>query len=43
MTLADPLLGPLAAIIDRIVRDKTARDQATLELVKLREQMPAHG
>jgi hypothetical protein len=43
MAPTGPLLGLVAAIIGRVVRDKAARDQATLELVKLREQMPAHG
>lgn len=35
MPLLDSLLGPLTSIIDRIIPDKAARDQAKLELIKL--------
>ncbi|WP_324742580.1 holin family protein [Tsuneonella sp. CC-YZS046] len=35
MALLEALIGPLAAIIDKIIPDKTARDQAKLELIKL--------
>jgi hypothetical protein len=35
MPILDSLLGPLASIIDKIVPDKAARDQAKLELIKL--------
>lgn len=35
MSPFDALLGPLTSIIDRIIPDKTARDQAKLELIKL--------
>lgn len=33
--LLDALLGPLTAIIDKIIPDKEARDRAKLELIKL--------
>jgi hypothetical protein len=35
MALLETLIGPLAAIIDKIIPDKAARDQAKLELLKL--------
>ena len=35
MALLETLIGPLAAIIDKIIPDKAARDQAKLELMKL--------
>lgn len=35
MPIMEALIGPLAAIIDKIVPDKAARDQAKLELIKL--------
>lgn len=35
MPILDSLLGPLTAIIDRIIPDKTQRDQAKLELIRL--------
>jgi len=35
MPLLDALLGPLTAIIDKIIPDKEARDRAKLELIKL--------
>ncbi len=35
MPLLDSLLGPLTAIIDRIIPDKDARDRAKLELIRL--------
>ncbi len=35
MALLEALIGPLAAIIDKIIPDKAARDQAKLELMKL--------
>jgi len=35
MPILDSLLGPLTSIIDKIIPDKTARDQAKLELIKL--------
>ncbi|MFA7603202.1 MAG: holin family protein [Novosphingobium sp.] len=35
MSPFDALLGPLTSIIDRIIPDKAARDQAKLELIKL--------
>jgi hypothetical protein len=35
MPILDSLLGPLTSIIDKIIPDKAARDQAKLELLKL--------
>ncbi len=35
MPILDSLLGPLTSIIDKIIPDKAARDQAKLELIKL--------
>ncbi|MBW8753169.1 MAG: holin family protein [Sphingomonadales bacterium] len=35
MPIFDSLLGPLTSIIDKIIPDKAARDQAKLELLKL--------
>ena len=35
MPLLDSLLGPLTAIIDRIIPDKAGREAAKLELIKL--------
>lgn len=35
MPLLDSLLGPITAIIDKIIPDKDARDRAKLELLKL--------
>jgi len=35
MALLETLIGPLAAIIDKIIPNKAARDQAKLELMKL--------
>jgi hypothetical protein len=35
MPIIDSLIGPLAAIIDKLIPDKTARDQAKLELIRL--------
>jgi hypothetical protein len=35
MPLLDSLLGPLTAIIDKVLPDKDARDRAKLELLKL--------
>ena len=35
MPLFEALIGPLAAIIDKVIPDKAARDKAKLELVKL--------
>jgi hypothetical protein len=35
MPLLDSLLGPLTAIIDKVIPDKAAREQAKLELIKL--------
>lgn len=35
MPLLDSLLGPITAIIDKIIPDKDARDRAKLELLRL--------
>jgi hypothetical protein len=35
MPIIETLIGPLAAIIDKIIPDKAARDQAKLELIRL--------
>ena len=35
MPIFDALVGPLAAIIDKIIPDKAARDKAKLELLQL--------
>ena len=35
MPLFEALLGPLAAIIDKVIPDKAAREQAKLELLRL--------
>jgi hypothetical protein len=35
MPLLDSLLGPLTAIIDKVIPDKDARDRAKLELLRL--------
>ncbi|MDR7103066.1 holin family protein [Croceicoccus sp. BE223] len=35
MPLLDSLLGPLTHIIDRVIPDKTAREKAKLELLRL--------
>ena len=35
MALLDVLIGPISSIIDKVIPDKAARDQAKLELVKL--------
>jgi hypothetical protein len=35
MAILESLLGPLTSIIDKIIPDKAARDQAKLELIKL--------
>ncbi|MEO6387000.1 MAG: holin family protein [Croceibacterium sp.] len=35
MPLFESILGPLASIIDKVIPDKAAREQAKIELVKL--------
>lgn len=35
MPLFDTIIGPITAIIDKIIPDKEARDRAKLELIKL--------
>jgi hypothetical protein len=35
MPILDALIGPLAAIIDKVIPDKAARDKAKLELIQL--------
>ena len=35
MPLLDALIGPLAAILDKVIPDKAAREQAKLELIRL--------
>jgi hypothetical protein len=35
MPLLDSLLGPITAIIDKIIPDQDARDRAKLELIRL--------
>ena len=35
MPILEALIGPIAAIIDKVIPDKGARDQAKLELIKL--------
>jgi hypothetical protein len=35
MPLLEALIGPLSSIIDKIIPDKAAQDQAKLELIKL--------
>ena len=35
MPILDALIGPLAAIIDKVIPDKAAREQAKLELLRL--------
>lgn len=35
MPILEALIGPLAAIIDKIIPDREARDRAKLELIKL--------
>ena len=35
MAILEALIGPLASIIDKVIPDKQARDQAKLELIKL--------
>ncbi len=35
MPILEALIGPLAAIIDKVIPDREARDRAKLELVKL--------
>ena len=35
MPILESLIGPLAAIIDKIIPDREARDRAKLELIKL--------
>jgi hypothetical protein len=36
MPILDSLIGPVAAIIDKIIPDREARDRAKLELIRLR-------
>ena len=36
MPILEALIGPLAAIIDKVIPDREARDRAKLELIKLR-------
>lgn len=35
MGILDPLIGPLASIFDRVIPDKTVRERAKLELLRL--------
>ena len=35
MPLFEALIGPLASIIDKVIPDKAAREQAKLELMRL--------
>lgn len=35
MALLEALIGPVAALIDKVIPDKAARDKAKLELLKL--------
>jgi hypothetical protein len=35
MALLNTLIGPLASIIDKVIPDRTARDRAKLELLKI--------
>ena len=35
MPILESLIGPIAAIIDKVIPDKDARDRAKLELLKL--------
>lgn len=35
MAILDVLIGPVSAIIDKVIPDKTAREKAKLELIKL--------
>ena len=35
MPILDALIGPIAAIIDKVIPDKAARDAAKLELIRL--------
>lgn len=35
MAILEALIGPIAAIIDKVIPDKTARDKAKLELLNL--------
>ena len=35
MPLLEALIGPLASIIDKVIPDKAAREQAKLELMRL--------
>ena len=35
MPLFETLIGPLAAIIDKVIPDKAAREKAQLELMRL--------
>jgi hypothetical protein len=35
MLLIESVIGPMAAIIDKVIPDKAARDRAKLELIKL--------
>lgn len=35
MAILEALIGPIAAIIDKVIPDKTARDKAKLELLSL--------
>lgn len=35
MAILDALVGPLAAILDKVIPDKAARDRAKLELIRL--------
>ncbi len=35
MAILEALIGPLAAIIDKVIPDKDARDRAKLELLRL--------
>ncbi|BBC73672.1 conserved hypothetical protein [Altererythrobacter sp. B11] len=35
MAILDTLIGPIASIIDKVIPDKAAREQAKLELVRL--------
>ena len=35
MPILESLIGPVAAIIDKVIPDKAARERAKLELIKL--------
>lgn len=43
MAMIESLIGPLAAIIDRIIPDKAARERAKLELLKLEGSQEMEG